>query len=388
MSIAAPSVGVIDPSDRPLVRADALALAGAASVSAGAIHAAAMGAHSDHRQAVVAFALTAIFQVGWGALAVARSGRGVAVAGVLGNAALVGTWVLAVTSGIPLLDGLEAKESIELASASAAGFAALAVVTALIHLRIRGQVARARTLRIGATAACAAVLVLAFPGMTAAAEPSHHAPAGAAPEAAATASVVAPVPYDPVKPIDLGGVPGVSPEEQARAENLIAETLSHVGKFADPAVAEADGFRSINDGATGYEHFINGAFRADGEVLNPDRPESLVYQRSGAGKKLVAVMYMAEPGTTLETTPPLGGALTQWHIHDNLCFRADTGAVAGLTTADGSCRAGLVKPEAVPMIHVWIVPHRCGPFAALDGIAGGSVKPGELKMCDAAHGHS
>ena len=145
MSIAAPSVGVIDPSDRPLVRADALALAGAASVSAGAIHAAAMGAHSDHRQAVVAFALTAIFQVGWGALALARSGRGVAVVGVLGNAALVGTWVLAVTSGIPLLDGLEAKESIEVASASAAGFAALGVITALIHLRIGGQVARARS---------------------------------------------------------------------------------------------------------------------------------------------------------------------------------------------------------------------------------------------------
>lgn len=388
MAIVATSVGADQRKDLPLLRADALALAGAASVSAGAIHAAAMGAHSDHRQAVLVFALTALFQVGWGVFALARTGRGIAAIGVISNAALVGGWVLATTSGIPFVDGLEAKESVEFASASAATFAAVAALGALMHLRVGARERGGRAARVGTTAACAGALVLALPGMTAAAEPSHHAPAPEAASAAPAASAVAPVPYDPNRPIDLGGVPGVTPEEQARAENLIATTLSHVPKYADPAVAEADGFRSINDGGTGYEHYINGDYRADGEVLNPDRPESLVYQRDGAGKKLVAVMYMAEPGTTLDSTPPLGGALTQWHIHDNLCFRADTGAVAGLTSADGTCRAGLVKPEAVPMIHVWLVPHRCGPFAALDGIAGGSVKPGEEKLCDAVHGHS
>ena len=34
-----------------------------------------------------------------------------------------------------------------------------------------------------------------------------------------------------------------------------------------------------------------------------------------------------------------------------------------------------------------IVPHPCGPFAALDGIGGGSIKPGEERLCDTAHGH-
>ena len=91
-------------------------------------------------------------------------------------------------------------------------------------------------------------------------------------------------------------------------------------------------------------------------------------------------MYMAEPGTTLETTPDIGGPLTQWHIHDNLCFAA-SGQVAGLTDASGGVRPPLVKPEPVPMIHVWIVPHPCGPFAALEGIAGGSIKPGEQRLC-------
>jgi hypothetical protein len=38
------------------------------------------------------------------------------------------------------------------------------------------------------------------------------------------------------------------------------------------------------------------------------------------------------------------------------------------------------------MIHVWIVPHRCGPFAALEGVGGGQIKAGEERLCDHAHG--
>ena len=124
---------------------------------------------------------------------------------------------------------------------------------------------------------------------------------------------------------------------------------------------------------------------SDGQVLDADRPKSLAYQNTGGQKKLVAAMYMAEPGTTLDTTPEIGGALTQWHIHDDLCF-GPNGSVAGLTKADGTCAPPLVKPEPVPMIHVWIVPNPCGPFAALQAIAGGSIKPGETRLCDTAHG--
>ena len=35
-----------------------------------------------------------------------------------------------------------------------------------------------------------------------------------------------PEPYDPTQPIDLGGTPGVTPEQQAAAENLVAVTLA------------------------------------------------------------------------------------------------------------------------------------------------------------------
>ncbi len=83
--------------------------------------------------------------------------------------------------------------------------------------------------------------------------------------------------------------------------------------------------------------------------------------------------------------PDIGGTLTQWHIHNNLCFTA-TGQVAGLTGVDGACRPGLNKGNQAPMIHVWITKNPCGPFAALEGVGAGQIKDGETRLCDTAHG--
>lgn len=201
-----------------------------------------------------------------------------------------------------------------------------------------------------------------------------------------TASVVAPKPYDPTKPIDLSGTPGVTPQQQTQAENLIRVTLDRLPKlWSDPAVAIAAGFRSIGDGGTGIEHFVNEKFMNDNVMLDPDQPESLVWDTTGGGRKLVAAMYMANKGMTLDQVPDIGGPLTQWHVHTNLCYNAQ-GHVAGITNSNGDCPAGLVKPEAVPMIHVWLTSNKCGPFAALEGIGGGDIKPGEQRLCDTAHG--
>ena len=193
------------------------------------------------------------------------------------------------------------------------------------------------------------------------------------------------VPYDPTQPIDLSGVDGVTSEQQAAAENVIAVTLHGLPQWADPAYAEAHGFRSIGDGFTGIEHLINEANMDDDVILEPDVPESLVYDTSGGGRRLVAAMYMLKRGTPLEEAPDIGGNLMQWHTHDNLCYNAE-GKVRGITNANGACPAGLVKPVETPMIHVWLEPHPCGPFAALEGIAGGRIPDGEEVLCDHAHG--
>jgi hypothetical protein len=215
----------------------------------------------------------------------------------------------------------------------------------------------------------------------------HDHAAGTSGTATGDRAAVAPVPYDPTEPIDLGGVEGVTPEQQARAENLVAVTLARLPQFADWTTLEARGYHSIQDGSTGFEHYVNWDALDDGRTLDPDHPESVVFELEGGTKKLVSAMFMAEAGVTLETVPDIGGPLTQWHIHDDLCYRGDPPVVAGVTGPDGSCRPGTRNlGEPRPMIHVWVTPHECGPFAGLEGIAAGQVRDGETHRCDHAHG--
>jgi hypothetical protein len=386
-----------------------VAIAALASIGAGAIHATAAGAHSEHRAAVVAFALTAVFQIAWGALVLVRPSRWVALVGVAGNLAALGGWVLAKTSGISFVAGLDVQEGPQFADTLAAALALVAVIGALLVLLpgVSARLSGRQPALVGL--ATVAAIALTVPGMVATGSHSHAGghehggeaaghedDHGAASEESAAghehaghgAAVVAPTPYDPTKPIDLGGVEGVTPEQQAAAENLIAITLWRLPQWSDPKVAEAAGFHSIGDGLTGYEHLIQWDWINDGVILDPERPESLVYRVGRDGTRtLEAAMYMLPQGETLDTVPELGGKLTQWHIHDNLCFSpGEAPKVRGLTGAGGGCRAGLVKLDPVPMIHVWIVPHRCGPFAALEGVGAGQINEGEERLCDHAHG--
>ena len=196
-------------------------------------------------------------------------------------------------------------------------------------------------------------------------------------------------PYDPTQPIDLGGVAGVSPEQQAAAENLVALNVVRLPQWSDYKVAEAAGYHSIGDGLTGFEHFIKWDSINDNVALDPDHPESLVYSPQPDGsKKLVSAMYFLPDTVSLNDVPDIGGALMQWHVHDNLCFTNDPVApqVRGVTTSAGDCPAPLTKLIAAPMIHVWITPNRCGPFAALEGIGAGQIAEGQTRLCDIAHG--
>lgn len=386
----------------------ALAPAGFASLGAGAIHAAAIGLHAEHRQAAVAFAVLAFAQIVWGALALTGGGRLLAAAGAALNAGAVGGWVVAKTSGISAIDGLETAEGIQWPDGLAALLAAIAVVAALRHL-VAGREAGPVSPRFLSMAG-AVVAVMALAGLVTAGDHSHaggHGDSGGGGAAAAHdhgdesddagsggghqhgTAVVPPKTYDPTKPIDLGGVEGVTPEEQARAENMIAITLDRLPHYADHTTAEAEGFHSIGDGFTGHEHFINWNYINDEHVLNPDYPEALVYETDDqGGKKLVSAMFMLSQGTTLDDVPELGGDLTQWHVHDDLCFSDDPVAprVVGITSVGGDCPPPTKKLEPVPMIHVWIVPHPCGPFAALEGVGAGQIPEGEERLCDHAHG--
>jgi hypothetical protein len=373
-----------------MLRTGTFGVAALASLGAGAIHAAAIGAHGEHRQAVFTFALVALFQLGVGAVALVSSRKLVGLALAVGNLALVGGWVLAKTSssGISFVDGLDVKEPVQWADGLAAGMAAVAVigvvVAAVMHWRVPLGAALTRVLAMP-------VVVLTLTGMVSAGSHTHahgeaaHVHTDAAGNAV-PAAVVPPTPFVPGQPINLGGVEGVTPEQQAQAENILAATLYYLPHFADYKVAEAEGWFSIGDGVTGFEHFIKPSTFNDGKMLDPTAPESIVYKNDHGVRTLSAAMFMAEPANaTLADVPKVGGKLMQWHIHNNVCF-SPKGRIAGLRAPGGPCPAGQVKGGETPMIHVWVTSNPCGPFSALEGIGAGSVAEGETKLCDHVHG--
>lgn len=390
LALDAPFAAPAEP--RPAIRVGALAVPALASIGAGAIHAAAIGAHNEHRQAVFTFAIVAAVQLGLGAYALVSNRKLLGVALAVLNLAFVAGWVLAKSSGIGFIDGLDASEPIQWADGMAAGLAAASVIGVAVaamrgwHLPAGEALTRVFAMPVAA---------LTITGMVAAGGHAHAGGHGdeaahGAPETAVAVeatSVVPPRPFIPGEPVDLGGVEGVTPQQQAAAENLLERNLYSLPQFADPEVATARGWKSIGDGGTGDEHFVNTATFDDGKLLDPNAPESLVYEMIKGEKTLVAAMYMMPPNSTLDQVPEVGGPLTQWHVHNNLCFTT-AGKVAGLTNAQGTCDAPLVQGGNTPMIHVWIRSHPCGPFAALEGIAGGTIAAGETRLCDSAHGHS
>jgi hypothetical protein len=385
-------------------------LQGLASLGAGAIHAAAAGVHAEHATLSRLFVAVAAAQIIVGLVTLLRGGRAVAIAAALVNGGAVVAWIVTRVSDTSWIEGLEQSEAPQFADTVCAALGALAVGAAVMTLRGgTGWTRLATPARLGLPAIGLGAFTVA--AMMSGATHAHSSDAGhdhshadatddQGPTTTAHSHDDAPgttiadthdvagqhepatLAYDPTQPIDLSGVDGVTPEQQAFAENLVALNVVRLPQWEDPAVAEAAGFHSIGDGDSdeGVEHDV---------WLDPDAPESLVYEAQPDGsKKLVSAMYMLPQDIALEDVPDYGGALMQWHIHDDLCFTADPVApqLAGETSPDGTCRPPLVKVGDWAMIHVWIVPHECGPFASLEGVGAGTILEGEERWCDHVHG--
>ena len=350
------------------------------SLAAGLLHAAVVSAHRGHGVAATVFIGIAIFQVSWATLAPAWPTRLMVGVGALANALIVGGYVLGRTSGIPFIDGFQNAEKVGFTDAVTTLFEVVLVVGAAQVLFARSAQLSWPSGRAGATGFGAVGLAVALVGVPAAvAAPAHHdhgqTVVAAAGHSHAGATTGAAVHQHGAAPSTNAAA--VTPEQRAAADKLLADNKALLPQWADSAKAEAAGFRSIGDGVTGNEHLINWAWINDSTVLDPNHPESLVYRPTPTGRVLEAAMYMVPVGTADKDLPDIGGTLTQWHIHNNLCMspeRIVNGApqrsVVGVTSNNGPCAQGERLPTT-QMLHVWIVPNRCGPFSALEGIGGG-----------------
>lgn len=340
-----------------------LASAAGFFAAAGLIHAAAAGSHAaESPELAWLFAATAGAQVGWAALAYHRPSTRVASIGVALGVACVGFWVVTRLAGVPV-NGLRESQPVTFQDLGAAVLAGLGLLAALGSLRARldRQVLRALPMATGLAA-----LAFVVPAMTVEHNHNHdHAEVVAAdgsthPHDASTIAT-----DGRLAGFDLSGI---TPEQQAAAERLIADTAAGVSGYADTATATAAGFISIGDSITGFEHFVNYDNLLSAGVLEPGAPESLVYSVAPDGTRtLVSAMYILPPGQRMADVPDIAGSVTAWHEHLDLCWRGVRVVARSPDATQAGCPPGSTLQITPPMLHVWVAPNECGPFAGLEG---------------------
>jgi len=151
--------------------------------------------------------------------------------------------------------------------------------------------------------------------------------------------------------------------QRQAAVDLTNRTVAAVARYRSLAVAKADGYVPITPSGLRVVHYIKPAYVGDGDLLDPQRVQSLVYANTSGGAVLVAAMYTMGIDQVDAVPPMPGGCLTQWHRHTNLCFSQASGAVVGVTHR-GACVPGSVHRVTQPMIHVWLAPVPGGPLVS------------------------
>ncbi len=176
--------------------------------------------------------------------------------------------------------------------------------------------------------------------------------------ALALVPVVVSVGWIAVIALDAPTLASGTADDQAAANQLWRATQKASARYQSLTNARAGGYVAFNPFTDPLVHYVNPAYMQDGRVLDPEHVESLVYENTLRGPVLVAAMYSLEDPNA--APPDVGGQLTPWHRHDDLCFTPG-GEVVG---AAPSCPPGSATYFTPWMLHVWLVPNRYGRFAA------------------------
>ena len=165
-----------------------------------------------------------------------------------------------------------------------------------------------------------------------------------------------------------------TPQQVAAAAQLYSDTRSAILPYEDWHEAWAAGYRPGGN-LGGSTHWMNQRNVDAGYVMDPHRPQGLVYANTKHGPVLIGAMFqMKHIG---QFGPDPGGPLTAWHQHENICV-SPIFLEFSLMTPFATCPLGAIDISVSPMLHVWIVDNpKGGPFAV-------DIDPEVVKAIDRA----
>jgi len=143
-----------------------------------------------------------------------------------------------------------------------------------------------------------------------------------------------------------------SPAQRAAARALLDRARASAARlFSDVASARRRGYVMPRSAARArLVHLHHAGHAADRDLLDPARPESLVFlRRPGRPLRLVALMFRAPTGR-----PPAPSPLLRWHVH-GACVDAGLRLRSGVTVPRAGCGAGrALHHGATMMLHLWL----------------------------------
>ena len=167
-----------------------------------------------------------------------------------------------------------------------------------------------------------------------------------------------------------GAAKPVTATQLEAATRLLNETKAAVAHYGDQRVAVAAGYLPMEPPDGDIVHFVNSAYLTEADILRPGHVQSLIYFNGPHGAMLIGAMYIMPrrgmPG------PQIGGSLTVWHQHSNICFDNTTNMAVAFTRSaffdgsgkSGSCPQGSTNRTTPEMLHVWLIDNPNGPFAS------------------------
>ena len=157
-----------------------------------------------------------------------------------------------------------------------------------------------------------------------------------------------------------------NPEDEKRAEQIVAALRPAIEKYKDSQVALSEGFKIFHpELPQEHYHFTNYSYALEAQFsFNPTHPTSLLYKKVGGRYELEGAMYTAPryySEDQLNERVPL--SVARWHEHVNLCMPPKGEAITLANWHEFGLRGSIVTEDAcgsaggrwIPIIFNWMV---------------------------------